>query len=68
MNRFGFTETETKVANLVGLGMSNKEVATQLFVVEKTVKYHLGSIYKKMALKSLDGKRAALVELIKGKL
>src|ERR1700743_1707843 len=32
--------------------MSNKEVASQLFVTEKTVKFHLTNIYKKMAVKS----------------
>jgi hypothetical protein len=33
-------------------GLSNKEVANQLFVTEKTVKFHLTNIYKKMNVKS----------------
>lgn len=33
-------------------GLSNKEVATRLFVTEKTVKFHLTNIYKAMGLKS----------------
>jgi len=37
---------------LVSKGLSNKEVANQLFVTEKTVKFHLTNIYKKMNVKS----------------
>lgn len=33
-------------------GRTNKEVANALFVTEKTVKFHLTSVYKKLALKS----------------
>jgi hypothetical protein len=40
------------VAELVSKGLSNKEVASQLFVTEKTVKFHLTNIYKKMSVKS----------------
>ena len=37
---------------MVTKGLSNKEVANQLFVTEKTIKFHLTNIYKKMSLKS----------------
>lgn len=48
----GLSHREAEVAELVSRGLSNKEVANQLFVTEKTVKFHLTNIYKKMAVKS----------------
>src|SRR5215475_103854 len=48
----GLSNREAEVAELVTKGLSNKEVANQLFVTEKTVKFHLTNIYKKMAVKS----------------
>ena len=48
----GLSKRESEVAELVTKGLSNKEVADQLYVTEKTVKFHLTNIYKKMELKS----------------
>jgi len=48
----GLTNREAEVATLVTTGLSNKEIANQLFVTEKTIKFHLVNIYKKMNLKS----------------
>ena len=48
----GMSNREAEVAELVSKGLSNKEVANQLFVTEKTVKFHLTNIYKKMNVKS----------------
>lgn len=48
----GLSNREAEVAELVSRGLSNKEVANQLFVTEKTVKFHLTNIYKKMNVKS----------------
>lgn len=48
----GLSNRESEVAELVTKGLSNKEVANQLFVTEKTVKFHLTNIYKKMSVKS----------------
>lgn len=48
----GLSNREAEVAELVVKGLSNKEVANQLFVTEKTVKFHLTNIYKKMSVKS----------------
>ena len=48
----GLSNRESEVAELVSKGLSNKEVANQLFVTEKTVKFHLTNIYKKMSVKS----------------
>ena len=50
--RKGLSNREAEVAELVTNGLSNKEVASRLFVTEKTVKFHLTNIYKKMALRS----------------
>ena len=48
----GLSNGECEVAEFVSKGLSNKEVANQLFVTEKTVKFHLTNIYKKMNVKS----------------
>ena len=44
------TSRETEVAHLVGKGMSNPEIAGELFVSRKAVEYHLGNIYAKCGL------------------
>ena len=48
----GLSNREAEVAVLVSQGLPNKEVAEKLFVTEKTVKFHLTNIYKKMSVKS----------------
>jgi|GEM_PF-399832 len=48
----GLSNREAEVAEHVSKGLSNKEVANRLFVTEKTVKFHLTNIYKKMNVKS----------------
>lgn len=48
----GLSHREREVAILVSKGLANKEVADQLFVTEKTVKFHLTNLYKKLAIKS----------------
>ena len=44
------TEREEDVAGLVVRGHTNKEVAAELFLTEKTVEYHLSKIYSKLAV------------------
>jgi DNA-binding NarL/FixJ family response regulator len=46
------SKREREVCNMVATGLSNKEVASALFVTEKTVKFHLTNIYKTLGLKS----------------
>jgi ATP/maltotriose-dependent transcriptional regulator MalT len=41
------TSRETQVAHLVGKGLSNPEIAAELFISRKAVEYHLGNIYAK---------------------
>ena len=53
------TATESRVADLVVEGRSNKEVAAALFVTVKGVEAHLSRIYRKLGIKS----RAELMRL-----
>ncbi len=63
---YDLTETEIKIIKLVLTGMTNKEVADDLYISEKTVKFHLYKVFKKLALKNrselmLFGFRSGLV-------
>jgi two-component system, NarL family, nitrate/nitrite response regulator NarL len=42
---------EVQVAHAVAAGKSNKEVADQLFISERTVKAHLGSVFEKLGVR-----------------
>jgi len=39
------------VARVVSAGRSNKEVAAQLFISERTVKAHLGAVFEKLGVR-----------------
>ena len=45
------TSRETEVAHLVGRGLSNPEIAAELFISRKAVEYHLGNIYAKSGIR-----------------
>jgi DNA-binding CsgD family transcriptional regulator/tetratricopeptide (TPR) repeat protein len=47
-----FTAQELRVARLVASGLSNREVAAQLFVSPKTVEYHLANAFTKIGVRS----------------
>jgi DNA-binding NarL/FixJ family response regulator len=51
---------ERQIADLVASGMANKEIADDLFITEKTVKFHCTNIYKKCCVKS----RSQLIVLV----
>jgi DNA-binding CsgD family transcriptional regulator len=51
------TSRETEVAHLVGKGLSNPEIAAELFVSRKAVEYHLGNIYAKYGIHSRQALR-----------
>ncbi len=51
-NRFGLTAKELVVARLVAQGLTNQQVAGELFVSSKAIEYHLGNIYAKAGITS----------------
>ena len=61
---------QKEVVDLVCKGLSNKEIATQLFITEKTVKFHLTTIFKlsgvknrtQLVLKSLQTTKTEVME------
>ena len=56
------TNRETEVAHLIGQGLTNAEIASELFVTPKAVEYHLGNIYAKLGLKGRQQLRRFLGE------
>jgi DNA-binding NarL/FixJ family response regulator len=46
------TPAERRVAELVASGRTNKEVASALFLTDRTVEGHLTSIYRKLGIRS----------------
>lgn len=48
----GLSDRETEIVKCVAKGITNHEAGKELFVTEKTVKFHLTNIYKKINVKS----------------
>jgi len=48
----GLSAREAEVLRLVATGLTNAEVAKELFLSSRTVSWHLGSIYRKLGLHS----------------
>src|SRR6185312_6201870 len=46
------TKSERLVIDKLKLGLSNKEIADQLFICDTTVRFHLKNIYKKLKVKN----------------
>lgn len=55
------TPQERAVADLVAAGLTNKEVAAQMFISVKTVQYHLTRIYSRLGIRSRSELAAAYV-------
>jgi DNA-binding NarL/FixJ family response regulator len=56
---------EREVFDLLGAGRSNREISKRLFVTERTVKKHVGSILEKLGVESrLQAGLVALAYLI----
>ena len=56
------TSRETEVAHLVGQGLSNPEIAAELFISRKVVEYHLGNIYAKYGLQGRQQLRRVVAQ------
>jgi DNA-binding NarL/FixJ family response regulator len=46
------TPTERRIADRVACGLSNAEVARELFLSPKTVEWNLSKIYRKLGVRS----------------
>lgn len=55
------TPSERRTAVLAAQGLSNREIATELFLAEKTVESALSNVYRKLNIRSRAGLAAALV-------
>ena len=54
------TPSERRVADLAAAGNTNREIAEQLFLSEKTVESHMGSVFRKLDIR----KRAVLASAL----
>ena len=48
----GLTEAQMRVLCALARGMSNKQIAQELWLSEQTVKFHLGNIYRQLDVSS----------------
>lgn len=65
----GLTEREAQVLRLVALGKTNRAIATDLFLSEKTIARHLSNIFTKLEVSSRSAATAFAYEhgLLEGK-
>jgi DNA-binding CsgD family transcriptional regulator len=54
------TASERRIAGMAAEGLTNPEIAQSLFVTRKTVEAHLGSVYRKLGIRSRTQLAAAL--------
>ena len=48
----GLTEREITILGALARGLSNDEIAKELWVAQQTVKFHLTNIYRKLGVKN----------------
>ena len=60
-DRFGLTNREDEVLDLIGDGLSNTEIAARLFVSVTTVKTHINAIFAKLGVRD----RAQAIALVR---
>ena len=57
----GVTKRELEILDLIAKGMSNREIANQLFVSENTIKTHSSRLFDKLSAK----RRTQAVQIVK---
>jgi DNA-binding NarL/FixJ family response regulator len=58
----GLTEREVEVLRLIAGGLTNNEIASELFLSAKTVSRHLSNIFTKIGVSSRAGATAFAFE------
>jgi ATP/maltotriose-dependent transcriptional regulator MalT len=58
----GLTDREAEVLRLVATGLTNKEIASKLFLSDKTVARHLSNIFVKLGVSSRTAATAFAIE------
>lgn len=51
-SKYGLSERQLQIIELISQGKTNKEIANQIFISENTVKYHLKTIYDIMGIEN----------------
>ncbi|HEV2643954.1 MAG TPA: helix-turn-helix transcriptional regulator, partial [Candidatus Elarobacter sp.] len=46
------TKRESQIADLAATGLSNREIAEQLSLSDRTVEHHLGAVFAKLGVRS----------------